>query len=243
MSVVERIEGSGDVLILCDHASNHVPADIDLRINQALLDRHIAIDIGAAAVSRGLAALLGAPALLATVSRLVIDLNREVDAPGLIPHASDGHAIPGNVGVDRAERIARFHAPYHRAIAAQIRAQRPALIVSVHSFTPALESGMAASRPWEAGILYNRDARAARVAVDWLAEQGIVTGDNEPYSGRLLNATMNRHAEATGTPYLGVEIRNDLIFSDPGVAKWCEILGNLVTFVRNPLAQGRLAAT
>lgn len=243
MSVVERIEGSGDVLILCDHASNHVPADIDLGIDPALLDRHIAVDIGAAAVSRGLAALLGAPALLAAVSRLVIDLNREVDAPGLIPSASDGHAIPGNEGVDRAERIARFHAPYHRAIVAQIRAQRPALIVSVHSFTPALESGIVAPRPWEAGILYNRDARAARLAVDWLAAQGVVTGDNEPYSGRLLNATMNRHAEATGTRYLGIEIRNDLISSNVGVAKWCENLRNLVTFVRNPLAQGRLAAT
>lgn len=243
MSVVERIEGSGDVLILCDHASNHVPADIDLGIDPALLDRHIAIDIGAGAVSRGLAELLGAPALLAAVSRLVVDLNREVDAPGLIPHASDGHAIPGNDGADRAERIARFHAPYHRAVAAKVRAQRPALIVSVHSFTPALESGVGAPRPWEAGILYNRDARAARMAVDWLAAQGVVTGDNEPYSGRLLNATMNRHAEATGTPYLGIEIRNDLISSAAGVTMWCEILRNLVTFVRNPLAQGRSAAT
>ncbi|HEV7289875.1 N-formylglutamate amidohydrolase [Sphingomonas sp.] len=243
MSIIERIEGESDVLILCDHASNHVPPDIDLGIDPALLDRHIAIDIGAAAVSRGLAARLGAPAILATVSRLVIDLNRETDALGLIPHASDGHAIPGNDGADRVERIARFHAPYHRAIAAQVRSQRPALIISVHSFTPALESGIAAPRPWEAGILYNRDARAARLAVDWLAAQGIVTGDNEPYSGRLLNATMNRHAEATGTPYLGIEIRNDLVSSDAGVTMWCEILGNLVTFVRNPLAQGRSAAT
>lgn len=243
MSAVAWVEGSGDVLILCDHASNHVPADIDLGIDPALLDKHIAVDIGAAAVSRGLAELLGAPAMLATVSRLVIDLNREVDALGLIPHASDGHAIPGNDGADRVERIARFHAPYHRAIAAQVGTQRPALIVSVHSFTPALESGLAPPRPWEAGILYNRDARAARIAVDWLTGQGIVTGDNEPYSGRLLNATMNRHAEATGTPYLGVEIRNDLISSDAGVMQWCEILRNLVTFVRNPLAREHPAAT
>ncbi len=243
MSVVERIAGSAEVLILCDHASNHVPDDIDLGIDPALLDKHIAIDIGAGAVSRGLATRLGAPAILATVSRLVIDLNREVDALGLIPHASDGHAIPGNDGVDRAERIARFHAPYHRAIAAQVRDQRPGLIVSVHSFTPALESGIAAPRPWEAGILYNRDARAARPAIDWLTGQGIMTGDNEPYSGRLLNATMNRHAEGTGTPYLGIEIRNDRISDPAGAARWCEILANLVTFVRDHLAQGPAAAT
>jgi predicted N-formylglutamate amidohydrolase len=243
VSVVERVAGTGDVLILCDHASSHVPGDIDLGIDPALLDKHIAIDIGAAAVSRDLAERLGGPALLATVSRLVIDLNREVDAPGLIPHVSDGHVIPGNADADRAQRIARFHAPYHRAIAAQVRAQHPALLVSVHSFTPALESGTVAPRPWEAGVLYNRDARAARPAVDWLAAQGIVTGDNEPYSGRILNATMNRHAEATGTPYLGIEIRNDLISDPAGVARWCEILAKLVTFVRDHLAQGRAAAT
>ncbi len=243
MSVVERIAGAGAVLILCDHASNHVPDDIDLGIDPVLLDNHIAIDIGAAAVSRGLAERLGAPALLATVSRLVIDLNREVDATGLIPHLSDGHVIPGNAGVDRAERIGRFHAPYHRAIAMQLSAQRPALIVSVHSFTPELESGIAGPRPWEAGILYNRDARAARAALTWLKSQGIVTGDNEPYSGRILNATMNRHAEGTGTPYLGIEIRNDLISDPEGVAHWCEILANLVTFVCNLLAQRPSGAT
>lgn len=245
MSVTERIDGDGDgdVLILCDHASNHVPDGIDLGVDPALLERHIAIDIGAAAVSRGLAARLEAPAILATVSRLVIDLNRETDALGLIPLASDGHAIPGNEGADRAERIARFHAPYHRAIAAQIRAQRPALIASIHSFTPALESGIVAPRPWEAGILYNRDVRAPRIAIPWLVAQGVSTGDNEPYSGRQLNATMNRHAEASGTPYLGIEIRNDLIRDAAGVAQWCEILANLVTFVRNHLAQGLPAAT
>jgi predicted N-formylglutamate amidohydrolase len=243
VSVAERIAGAGDVLILCDHASNHVPEDIDLGIDPALLAKHIAIDIGAAAVSRGLAERVGAPALLATVSRLVIDFNREVDALGLIPHVSDGHPIPGNEGADRAERIARFHAPYHRAIAEQVRAQRPALIVSVHSFTPALETGIAAPRPWEAGVLYNRDARAARPAIDWLGAQGIPTGDNEPYSGRILNATMNRHAEATGTPYLGIEIRNDRISDPVGVTRWCEILTNLVTIVRDHLARGRAAAT
>lgn len=243
MSVVERIAGGGDVLILCDHASNHVPADIELGIDPALLTKHIAIDIGAAAVSRALAARIGAPAILATVSRLVIDLNREVDAAGLIPHLTDGHAIPGNARVDRAERIARFHAPYHRAIAAQVAVQRPALILSIHSFTPALESGVTEPRPWQAGILYNRDARAARLAVPWLAARGIVTGDNQPYSGRLLNATMNRHAEATGTPYLGIEIRNDLIDGQDGVARWCEILADLVTFVRDHLALKGAGAT
>ncbi len=239
MSEVARIiDGAGDVLILCDHASNAVPDDIDLGIDPALLNKHIAIDIGAAAVSEGLAADLDAAAILASVSRLVIDLNREPDSPGLIPLVSDGHDISGNAGVDRRARIARFHAPYHRLIADTIRARRPALLVSVHSFTPRLENADGAARPWEIGILYNRDARAARIGIEHLDQAGVVTGDNEPYSGRLLNATMNRHAEANGIPYLGIEIRNDLIGDAEGVARWAKSCSHLVSAVRHALAQG-----
>lgn len=232
------IEGSADILILCDHASNAVPPDIDLRIDPALLTKHIAIDIGAAAVSEGLASRLHAPAVLATVSRLVIDLNREPDSAGLIPHVSDGHAIPGNDGVDRFERIARFHAPYHAAIASAIRERQPRLLVSVHSFTPRLERHDSPARPWEVGILYNRDARAARIGIDLLTAARVVTGDNEPYSGRLLNATMNRHAEGNGIAYLGIEIRNDLICDDAGVSHWSQILAEIVSSVHDHLAQG-----
>ncbi|WP_333571867.1 N-formylglutamate amidohydrolase [Sphingomonas sp.] len=243
MSVAEVLHGAGqDVLLLCDHASNAVPGDIDLGIDPRLLDLHIGVDIGAAEVTRALAAALDAPAILATVSRLVIDLHREPDHAGLIPAASDGHLIPGNVGADRAERIARFHAPYHRLLRDQVRRQRPALILSIHSFTPQLEQG-GSPRPWEVGVLYNRDARAARPAVEWFRAQGIVTGDNEPYSGRLLNATLNRHAEAQGIPSIAIEIRNDCIREPAGVTRWATQLHDLTLFLRNTLARKGVPAT
>lgn len=243
MSVpAEIIEGSqGDILLLCDHASNAVPAGIDLGIAPDLLDRHIGVDIGAGPVTRSLAAALDVPAILATVSRLVIDLHREPDHAGLIPHRSDGHAIPGNEHADRAERIARFHAPYHHLLAARVRAQRPKLILAIHSFTPRLEHG-GSDRPWEVGILYNRDARAARTALRFFEDQGLVVGDNEPYSGRLLNATLNRHAEANGIPSIAIEIRNDLISDEVGVAHWTSLLESLAKTLRKSLALASSAA-
>ena len=232
MSAAEILEGAArDILLLCDHASNAVPADIDLGIDPALLDKHIAIDIGAAAVTRALAARLGCPAILATVSRLVIDLHREPDQVGLIPHRSDGHLIPGNETVDKAARIARFHAPYHRVLRESIRAQRPRLILSIHSFTPCLEHG-GTDRPWQVGVLYNRDVRAARPTVAFLEGRGFVTGDNEPYSGRLLNATLNRHAEGQGIPSAAIEIRNALIREDAGVEEWAGVLADLAGHLR-----------
>lgn len=237
MSAPHFIDGGGQILLLCDHAANAVPDDIDLGIDRALLGRHIAIDIGAADVTRALAAQLGAPAMLASVSRLVIDLHRQPDHPGLIPEVSDGHVIPGNVGADRLARIARFHAPYHRALATQIRQQRPRLIASIHSFTPMLEQA-GTPRPWEIGILYNRDARAAQMAIALFAAQGVVTGDNQPYSGRLLNATLNRHGEANGIASLAIEIRNDLIDHPAGVARWAGIVASVLTMILERLGHG-----
>jgi predicted N-formylglutamate amidohydrolase len=217
VNVAEVIEGARtDVLLLCDHASNVVPKDIDLAIAPELLGLHIAVDIGAEPLTRSLAAALDAPAILARVSRLVIDLHREPDHPALIPVESDGHAVPGNQGVDRAARIARFHAPYHRLVAEQISMRRPEVILSIHSFTPRLEQG-GSDRPWEVGVLYNRDTRAAAHAVRHLREAGLVTGDNEPYSGRLLNDAA-------------------------GVARWTELLLDLTNSLRNHLACGAGAA-
>ncbi|MEZ0243917.1 MAG: N-formylglutamate amidohydrolase [Sphingomonas sp.] len=232
----EVIPGSAtDVLLLCDHASNHVPDDVDLGIEARLLELHIAVDIGAGPVTRALARRLDAHAILGGVSRLVLDLHREPDHPNLIPTHSDGHAIPGNVEINYEERLNRFHIPYHTLIEDRIRAHRPALILSIHSFTPQLEQG-GAPRPWEVGILYNEDESAALPAIDWLRAQGLPTGDNEPYSGKLLNATLNRHAEAQGIPSIAVEIRNDLIRDDAGVQRWTDILARLTAHLRNHLA-------
>lgn len=233
MQPVEIIPGTGPILLICDHASNAVPPDIDLGIDPALLDKHIAVDIGAADVTRALSARLSAPAILATVSRLVIDLHRCPDHPGLVPGSSDGHAIPGNIGADGQARIARFHTPYHRALAALIARHQPRLLVSIHSFTPALESG-SAPRPWEIGILYNRDARAAHQAIQRFTATGVITGDNQPYSGRVLNMTLNRHGEGNGIPSFAIELRNNLIDTPAGVAHWTSVVAPILSAIAQP---------
>lgn len=234
MTEPRRIAGSAQLLIIADHASNAVPPGIDLGIDAVLFRDHIAVDIGTAVLCEALAARLDATAIIATVSRLVIDCNRDPAVADVIPAASDGHVINGNLllsPVERALRIDAIHAPYHAAIAAQISRTRPALIISVHSFTPTLASRPDAARPWPVGILYNTDDRAARAGLAWLAAQGILVGDNEPYSGRVLNYTMNRHAEAGGIAYLGLEIRNEGLRDAAGVRHWAAVLAECVRHV------------
>ena len=228
----------GGILVVSDHASNHVPADIDLGIDPALLDQHMAIDIGVGPIGRIMAERAGIAAFQCGVSRLVCDVNREPHAPAVIPIASDGHAIPGNaLDHDSHEaRLARFHSPYHDALAQVLNEAPPALILSLHSFTPRRATSDEA-RPWQVGVLYNEDDRAARIAVPLLAAEGLIVGDQQPYSGKLLNYTMNRHAEADGRPYLGIEIRQDQIGHPAGQAEWAARLAKLCNEVALKLGE------
>lgn len=235
----ETLSGDADtgLLIVADHASANVPEGIDLGVAAEVMAEHVAIDIGVAPLARALCDALGCPAVLGGVSRLVIDLNREEDAPALIPEASDGHAVPGNIALDaagRAARVDRYWRPYHANLAARIAVDRPVLLVSLHSFTPMLAT-IREPRPWQVGVLYNRDDRAARIALPLLAAAGVVTGDNLPYSGQVLNATMNRHGEANGIAYLGLEVRQDLIGDAGGVAKWATVLAPVIAEARDRL--------
>ena len=222
----------GGILVVSDHASNRVPDDIDLGIAPELLDQHIAVDIGVAEVGSLMAQRPGIAALQGGVSRLVCDFNRDEHLPTVVPIASDDHAIPGNA-LDHAgheARLARFFRPYHDALADLLADVPQALILSLHSFTPQLASSDE-PRPWHVGVLYNEDDRAARIAIPMLEAEGLCVGDQLPYSGRLLNATMNRHAEADGRPYLGIEVRQDLISDAKGQAEWAERLARIANQV------------
>jgi predicted N-formylglutamate amidohydrolase len=215
---------AGGILIVADHASSRVPDDIDLGIDPALMGLHIAIDIGVAGVAERMVArpdALGTAAWLGNVSRLVCDYNRKHDVPGMMPEVSDGHAIPGNVLTpeQRQARVTRFFEPYHAGLAALLRDTPPALMLSLHSFTHDLAT-CDKPRPWQVGVLYNQDERAARLAIPLLEAMDLVVGDQEPYSGKLLNASMNRHAEPNGLPYISIEIRQDLIADAEGQALW-----------------------
>ncbi len=233
------IDGTrSDLLLIADHASNLVPPGIDLGIAPELMEQHIAVDIGVKPLAERLCDMLGCPAVLGGVSRLVIDYNRELDAHGLIPEASDGEVIVGNIGLSKdgsEARIARWWRPYHESISGKIAASRPNMLISLHSFTPQLSS-RSEERPWQIGVLYNDDDRAARVAIPLLEARDIVTGDNLPYSGKVLNATMNTHGEGNGIAYLGLEVRQDLIGDAEGVARWADILAPVIAETAESLA-------
>jgi len=227
----------GGIVVVCDHAGNAVPEGIDLGVSASAMAKHIAWDIGTSGVGERLARRHGLAVHMAIYSRLVIDLHREEDSTALIPVESDGILIPGNIGADREGRLARYYRPYHEALAAWLDEAQPGLVISVHSFTPSLETAPA-DRPWEVGLLYNTDDRAALHAMRLFGELGLNVGDNEPYPGNKLNATMDRHAEAHGRPYCTLEIRNDLIADEAGQARWAAMIADVAGRVKLALDSG-----
>ncbi|HEY5209047.1 MAG TPA: N-formylglutamate amidohydrolase [Stellaceae bacterium] len=229
---VEEISGRAPVVLVCDHASNRVPAMLaGLGLRPDELDRHIGWDIGAAAVTRKLAPALGVSALLCGYSRLVIDCNRAPSDPSSIPTESDGIAIPGNANLcspGRAARRAAIFDPYHAAVARRLAAVAgvPALI-SVHSFTPVM-NGVA--RPWHVGILWDGDGRIAAPLLAALgAEAHLTVGDNLPYSAREpVGYTVSHHAHGKGLPHVAIELRQDLITDAAGATEWAARLARVL---------------
>lgn len=237
-----RDDGSAAVVLICDHASSAVPHALNgLGLPMNELRRHIGWDIGAAAVTRGLAERLGAPALLAGYSRLVIDLNRSPGDPSSIPVVSDGTTIPANQDLSDAAVQTRLNAlfwPYHHAVTEAVgrqwrRSGIPPAVIAIHSFTPEM-SGI--PRPWHVGVLWNHDPRLAGPLIQRLRARGdLKVGDNQPYSGRALAYTTERHAAASGLPHLGLEIRQDLIGDEVGVARWIDLLTDaFLPFLADP---------
>ncbi len=207
------------ILLVCDHASNAVPpAHGSLGLAAGLFDTHIAYDIGAAEVTHVLASDWGCAALLGSWSRLLIDLNRGADDPTLVMKISDGSLIPGNRHADAKEvasRIARFHAPYHAAISAELKRLKNPVIISIHSFTPAWKGK---PRPWQLGVLYGRDDRLALPLMRVFEQAGFVVGDNEPYHGALEGDTLDTHGTKLSHANVLVEIRQDLV-ADAAMAR------------------------
>ena len=233
-------EGAAPVVFLCDHASNRVPGALDnLGLSPAELERHIAWDIGAAAITHRLAAHFDAPAVLAGYSRLVIDCNRRLEDTQSILSRSDGTAIPGNrnlTGEDAAARAEACFEPYHRACTAvldgmEARGGEVPPVVMMHSFTPVMNGAL---RPWHAGVLWDGDD--GRMALPLLhalrARNGLRVGDNEPYSGTSPHGyTMPTHAARHGRANVQIEVRQDLVADEPGIERWSGILIEALTGV------------
>jgi predicted N-formylglutamate amidohydrolase len=229
-----NMAGTSAFFLTCEHAGRHIPAVLgDLGIAPDEMDRHIAYDVGAEGLSRELSSRLDAPLVLQRYSRLVIDCNRPFEAPDCIVLRSDGTDIPVNVDLDDRERRRRYveiHQPLHETISnaldRRLAAERPTLLVSVHSFTPVMRS-TGAIRGFELGLLYNRDVRLAEALIEAFGpgNRDVSAKLNEPYIvDDFSDYTVPVHGEKRNIPHVLLEVRNDLINDARGQGEWADRL-------------------
>ncbi len=220
---VENAGGRSRWVLLCDHASNWVPDALHgLGLPGPELERHIAWDLGALEVARRLGRLLDAPLVHATVSRLVLDVNRDPAHPGSVVVRSEDTPIPGNLDIGDAERnrrVSSIYEPYHRALAGVIASRAAPWVVSVHSFTPVYRKQ---SRPWHIGVLSDRDRRLADPLLALLrADPDLCVGDNQPYAPTDgVYHTLAKHCDARNLPSVLLELRSDEIDAPESQQRW-----------------------
>jgi predicted N-formylglutamate amidohydrolase len=232
---VTNAGGRSPLVIVADHAGNYLPRRLGtLGLAQPELERHIAWDIGVGAVCRLIGDKLDAVVIRQNYSRLVIDANRMPGSETSIVELSELTTVPGNIGLGKTPtqaRIREIFQPYHDAIADELdrrrQAGRPTALIAMHSFTPVFKG---VARPWHVGVLYNRDPRFARILMDLLRrEQGLVVGDNEPYSVTdASDYTIPVHGEQRDLHHVAIEIRQDLIADEPGQRRWAGLFARLL---------------
>jgi len=192
------------LVLSCEHASWTLPPGVDLGVPDHVLRSQAGWDPGAYQIAADLGQALGLPVHSGAFSRMWIDLNRPADHGDVVPRVSYGAPVPGNATLtasDRARRIAEHHAPYWDGIRRDARARLASagrcLLVSSHSFDPALDPER---RGFDIGVLYD----PARAAEAGLAERlqfglraaGLAVRANQPYRG-------------TG-PSVGTSLRDEL---------------------------------
>ncbi len=232
--IAHELGRRGPYLFICDHAGAEVPIALgDLGAPPEAFARHIALDIGAAGLARGLADRLEGGLIQQRFSRLVIDCNRTPDAADAIVFHADGMEIRGNVGLPPeavAARVAEIHTPYHAAIEAAVTARHtdgaPFALVFVHSFTPRFKGF---DRPWRIGVLHHGASPLSSAALEALYASDLgPIGDNEPYMFDGTDYSAPRHAIARGIDYLELEVRQDLIATEDGQAQMADDLTGIL---------------
>ena len=230
-----RSDSARPVVLCCDHAGYAIPEGLEnLGLDADQIIRHIGWDIGAADVTAYIAESLDVSAVLSKYSRLYIDCNRAPSSSGSILEKSDNIIIPNNCNLSVADKIGRAELslwPYHQALSAALACRwqgcTAPVLVSIHSFTPALQGGDI--RPWHFGLISGHDRRLAdRIVEQFKHYNKICLGDNEPYSGFDVSYTLNSHGLSSGIAHLGIEIRQDLINTPEGVAHYGAILADVL---------------
>lgn len=241
MARLKKPRRHGTLLLLsCEHAGNAIPATWRGLFDgqQALLDSHRGLDIGALEAARRLARRLDAPLLAARWSRLLVDLNRSPGHPRLFGPAT--RSLPAG---QREAIMSRCYHPYRDQLRARaataIAAGQRVVHVSVHSFTPVLDG---VARRADIGLLYD-PARGGeqRLCLRWQRaleahDAGLRVRRNYPYRGTADGLVTALRREFSPREYAGVELEINQRHALGARTAWRQLLDALAGTLEVALA-------
>ncbi|MDC3155114.1 N-formylglutamate amidohydrolase [Pelagibacteraceae bacterium] len=217
------------ILFIADHASNYIPDSLNhLGLTKNLIDTHIAYDLGIRDLCISLSKSCNAKYITGKYSRLIIDLNRDISDPTLIPVIVDKKVIPLNINLSDYERRKRFlkiYKKYHDQIRKIIKRDNINILISLHSFNPIFKNK---KRNIHFGILSNQDRKLSEVILDEMRRRKIRVGDNEPYKGNLIGDTMYTHGLQNNIHHSLIEVRNDLLSSSTRISSVTSFLKEII---------------
>lgn len=197
-------------IISCEHGGNQIPDDYRplFRGYESLLGSHRGLDSGALQLANALAERLGATLFTATISRLLVDLNRSIHHPHLFSEVT--RTLSSNA---RQEILARYYYPYRNtvetAITEAIQHRNRVIHISAHSFTPIFNGKL---RRADIGLLYDPSKPLERTLChDWQkalkkTAPSLRIRRNYPYSGNADGFTTYLRRRFPVNHYAGIEL-------------------------------------
>jgi predicted N-formylglutamate amidohydrolase len=228
------------LLLTCEHGGNHIPPPYRALFRGAgeVLKSHRGWDPGAVELADRCAKELTAPLFSATVSRLLIELNRSLHHRSLFSQYTRDLDQAA-----KAQLIGEYYQPYRTAVeehvAQQVKQGERVLHVSVHSFTPELDGEVRnadvgllydPARPWERSFC--DDWRKALLAHD----SGLRVRKNYPYLGSGDGFTTYLRTRFSNSQYAGIEIEVNQRFPQRDKKAWQALQGAIVETLMSPFA-------
>jgi len=242
VAVVAASELTDSLVVTCEHGGNRVPARYRrlFRGLQEPLQTHVGYDLGALVMARELSTAFKAPLVAATVTRLLVDLNRSIGHPRL-----HGETVRVLSREERERILADHYRPYRmdaetRIMKASARGRR-VIHISSHSFTPELKGKVRAA---DVGLLYDPSrAGEAGLCARWkIALERVVpqlrVRRNYPYDGTDDGFMPYLRRRFRPTAYLGVEIEINQAIVVGALRRWAALRAAIIEALHAALAAG-----
>ena len=197
-------------VITCEHGGNKVPLHLKGLFNgrEQLLASHRGYDEGSLSIAKSLSRSLDAHFIYSDITRLLIDLNRSPHHPKLFSEITKKLDSKSKKSIRD-----RYYVPYRRDvelfISRSITRGFPVLHISVHSFTPFVNS---IPRNADIGLLYDPSRHCEQaLCLQWQqslrkADPSIRVRRNYPYLGKTDGLVTFFRKKFSPDLYAGIEL-------------------------------------